>query len=178
MNGQALACALAASVFLATSGFAQSVPKGFKKLEGASDDVASDTLARYGYHVRSNKTAWNRATKYWWNDATRQCLLVASRKHVVVQVASASMADCDIKEAVGERYGGGARNINAADLQGLSRSAAEARLNQAGFQARNIDQSKGDVTYMWWFNGRQCLAVTLANDRYELVQSMPLSQCR
>jgi hypothetical protein len=178
MNGKARACALAASVFLATSGFAQSVPRAFKNLEGASDDAASDTLARYGYHVRNSNTTRDRATSFWWNDATRQCIRVASRGRVIVQVASASRADCGIGEAVDGRYGGGASDINASDLQGLSRSAAEARLNQAGFRARNIDQSKGDVTYMWWFNGRQCLAVTLSNDRYEWVQSMPLSQCR
>ncbi len=178
MNGKAVACVLAASVFVTTSVFAQTVPRAFKKLEGAPDDVASETLARYGYHVKDSKTTRDRATNFWWSDATRQCLRVASRGRAVVQVASASRADCGIREAVDGRYGGGASDIHAADLQGLSRSAAEARLNQAGFQARNIDQSKGDVTYMWWFNGRQCLAVTLANDRYELVQSMPSSQCR
>jgi hypothetical protein len=178
MNRKAIANSLAAAVFLATSGFAQGVPGALKKLQGTSDDVASDTLARLGYRVRNDKATGDRASSFWWNDASRQCVRVASRKRVVVQVAAASTADCGVREASGGSYGGGARDINAADLQGLTRSAAEARLNQAGFQAQNIDQSKGDVTYMWWFNGRQCLAVTLANERYELVHSMPSSQCR
>jgi hypothetical protein len=105
-------------------------------------------------------------------------LRAASHKRIVAQVAPASMAECGIRDAGGGKYGGGARDINAADLQGLTRSAAEARLVQAGFQAQNIVQSKGGVTYRWWFDGRQCLAVTLSNDRYEMVQGMPLNPCR
>lgn len=180
MNGRGICCVLAASACLAASSFAQSVPGAIKRLEGASDDAASDTLARYGYRVRNEKRTQDRTTALWWNDATGQCLRVATRQHVVAQVSSASPADCGIRQAAGGSQGGGARDINAADLQGLPRSSAEARLTQAGFRAQNIDLSKADVgyTYMWWFNGRQCLAVTLANDRYESVQSLPLSQCR
>ena len=159
MNGTALACVLAASVSVAGSGFAQGVPGQLKRLEGTSDDVANDRLARYGYHVANDKKSWNRTTRFWWNDATKQCFQVASRKKVVVEVASASMADCRIREAGTGSHFDGAHDVNASDLQGLSRSAAEARLNQAGFRAQNIDQSKSDVTYLWWFNGRQCLAV-------------------
>ena len=150
------------------------------RLEGLPDDAAHARLSQAGYQFRKAGNTWSRKVDYWWSDGIRQCLRVASRNRTVVQVDVASSADCEVARPPGAPAAARGPLLNAADLQGLSRKAAEARLNQAGFNAMNIDESKPEATYMQWVNPRtgQCLAVTMVGDRYELVANQPERECR
>ena len=150
------------------------------RLEGLPDEAAHATLSQGGYQFRKASNTWSRKVDYWWNDGIRQCLRVASRNRTVTQVDVASSADCDVRTPGVRPAPAKAQALNAADLQGLSRKAAEAKLTQAGFNSLNVDESKPEATYMQWVNLKtgQCLAVTMVNDRYDLVANQPARECR
>ena len=164
-----LAAALAGAACAATA-----VPEPIKKLTGSSDETAKSVMAQHGYAFRSEKSSWGRKYTYWWSDKVRQCVQLMSLAGRVYGVEAKGESDC--RYAGGGTAGGG--TIDPLELVGQPRAAVQARLERAGFRAIETDMSKGDMIYIRWFDGHQCLAGNIANDRYEMLQTMPLNQCK
>ncbi len=169
-----VAILLAAACAAPAVSLAANLPEPVRKLSGSSDDAARAVLEKHAYFQRSEKSSWGRKLTFWWNDAARQCAQVTTLFGKVLQVELVPDPDCRV--AAGSA-GSGAL-IEPTELMGLPRNAAEARLTRAGFNVINTDMSKGEIIYIWWFNGRQCLAANIVADRYDLIKSLPLNQCK
>jgi hypothetical protein len=164
-----------AAVLLAAMGTAgaAALPESIGKLAGSSEDVAKSVMSQNGYAERGEKSSWGRRQTFWWSDRARQCVELTTMANRVLYVEAKGPSDC-VATAAGSAAGA---LIDPQFLVGLPRKAAEARLTAAGFNALSIDESKVDATYVWWFNGRQCLAGTIIGDRYDMLTSMPLKNC-
>lgn len=159
---------------VAALALAAALPDAVQKLSGSSEDSAKAVMAQNGYVVRSEKSSWGRHLTYWWSDRARQCVELMSVAGRVLAVYAKGESDCAATAGAGASGG----LIDPAQLVGLPRKAAEARLTAAGFNALSIDESKVDAIYIWWYNGRQCLAATIIGDRYDMLASMPMNNCR
>jgi len=177
MRGQVVLSLAAAVAGVAMAG---TLPDPIKNVSGSSEDSARSVMTQHGYTQRSEKTSWGRKLTYWWSDKAHQCVLLTSLAGRVLTVDAKGESDCRYAPVSGTT---GAL-IDPQELVGLPRSAVEARLARAGFKPFSsytkvdVNDSRGDVTDIWWVNDRQCLAGNVANDRYEMLQSMPLNQCR
>jgi hypothetical protein len=160
-----LACAAGAAL-------AAPLPEAVSKLTGASDEVAQSTMAQNGYVPRGEKTSWGRDLRFWWNGRARQCVQLTIWGGRVISVYAKGESDC---AATGGIAGGGI--IDPAQLVGLPRQAAEARLTAAGFSAMSVDESKVDAIYVTWYNGRQCLSGAIVADRIQQLTAAPLNIC-
>jgi len=152
---------------------AAALPESVQKLAGSSEDSAKAVMGQNGYSQRNEKSSWGRHLTFWWNDRARQCVELMSVAGRVLSVYAKGESDCAMSGSVGTSGG----LIDPAQLVGLPRKAAEARLTAAGFNALSIDESKVDAIYIWWFNGRQCLTATIIGDRYDMLTTMPMNYC-
>lgn len=151
------------------------LPDAVSKLVGASDDVARSTMVHNGYVPRGEKTSWGREHRFWWNERTRQCVQLTIWGGRVISVYGKGESDCAASGG-GGTVGGGV--VDPAQLVGLPRQAAEARLTAAGFRALSIDESKVDAIYVTWYNGRQCLSGAIVADRIQQLTAAPMNLCR
>jgi hypothetical protein len=159
---------------LAGAALAAPLPEAVSKLTGASDEVARSTMAQNGYVPRGEKTSWGRELRFWWNGRTRQCVQLTVWGGRVISVYGKGESDCAATGG-GGTVGGGV--IDPAQLVGLPRQAAEARLTAAGFSALSVDESKVDAIYVTWSNGRQCLSGAIVADRIQQLTSAPMNIC-
>lgn len=171
-----LLAALAAAAGVA---FASGVPEPLAALKGKSDKNANDAFARAGYQFQGEKAQWDRRDSFWWSERARQCLRMTSRFGLITGVATVGEADCTNALPGGDGVAGRPGRLVAADLLGLSRPGAEAKLAAAGFNALSIDE-RPEVTNMMWRNQqtRQCIAVAVVGNQLDRTWDLPWDRCR
>jgi hypothetical protein len=174
MNTTSIRGHLALLALIASTGaaVAATLPDSIRKLAGSSDDSARAVMAQNGYAERNEKSSWGRKYTFWWSDRARECVRLTSIFGQVSQVDIKGASDCTVNNT-----GGGGALIDPAQLVGLPRKAADARLSSAGFSALMNDE-RPEATYVVWFNGRQCLGGNIVADRYEMLEAMPLNKCK
>jgi hypothetical protein len=167
-------CVLPLLACAASAALAAPLPEAVSKLAGSSDEVARSTMAQNGYVPRGEKVSWGRELRFWWNGRTRQCVQLTVWGGRVISVYAKGESDCAATGGGGTAGGG---VIDPAQLVGLPRQAAEARLAAAGFSAMSVDESKVDAIYVTWYNGRQCLSGAIVADRIQQLTAAPLNIC-
>ncbi|HRP28504.1 MAG TPA: hypothetical protein PLG77_08770 [Burkholderiaceae bacterium] len=172
--------ALVVAILAATAGVASAagVPDSLSNLKGRSESKASEAFASAGYYLQGEKEQWDRKDSFWWGQRDRQCLRQTSRFGLVTGVALVGEADCTNARTSGAPVGRPG-NLVAADLLGLSRAGAEAKLAAAGFNAMSIDE-RPEVTNMLWSNQRtgQCIAAAVVGNKFDQTWDLPSSRCR